>query len=1185
MQSTVLTQFKIQMRKELKMLLLGMKLSIFLLILALQVNAKSSGQSRITLTAKNATLESVLKEISRQSGLDYAYQDQFKQKAQKVDLSVNNASLDDVLKICFQNQPFTFTIVKNTIVIRDKTDGIRVTSISSMIDELTGRVTNDKGEAIQGAAVVIKGTSKGTNTDDDGSFILRSVPDDAILTITSVGCYDTTVVVDGRKNIYIRVRVKMAELGQAVISVSTGYQHIPKERATGSFAFVSNELFNRSVSGDVISRLEGVVPGMLFNRNTSSNEITIRGHSTLFSDASPLIVVDNFPYDGDINGLNPNDIESITVLKDAAAASIWGVKSGNGVIVITTKKGKRNQAPSIDVNMNATIVQRPDVYYNPNFLKSSDFIYVEKTLFDKGYYDGQLSDATQPPVSPVVQLLNNVKNGTLSQSEADAQINAYKSIDYRNDLSKYFYRKAFSQQYSVAIRGGGEKNDYAISWGYDNNKFGLTGNKNERVTINANMNFYPVKNLVIFTGYNFIQSTSKSNSPVANIVTGGQYATAVYPYARLVDGKGAAMPIVRDYNYSWITDSTAQAGLLDWQFRPLDELRFADNTSKSSDNRINFGLQYKIIKGLSVQAKYQYEKALTTTSNYYSDSTYYTRNLINEYTDLTQANPQYTTYPIPIGGVLIQNNSQITSHRVRGELDYSANWSNMHSLTSIVGMEVNQTINSSITPNTVYGYDKSSGSTQNVDFVDYYANYPSGNYSLIPNNLSFSRSTDRYISYYGNAAYTYAGKYTLSASGRIDRSNLFGVSTNQQAVPLYSTGVLWNVSKESFYNLPWLPVFNLRASFGYNGNVNKTATAVTTISQASNNQFLGLPYNFIASPGNRFLRWERVRMINLAADFATKGRFLSGSIEVYFKKGSDLFGSSPLAPSTGNTTFFGNTADTKGVGTDISLNFNLIHSKKFTWTLNLISSTSVDRVEKYNVKSIPSQFLYASADGATITPSIGKQVFAIYSYKSAGLSHDNGDPQGYLNGKTSTDYANIIKNVSSVDSLVYFGSSRPTLFGSIRNTFTYGALTFSFNILYKANYYFRRQSIFYNALTSGWVGNKDFYMRWQKPGDENTTSVPSMPTDMANLNVQRDAFYRFSESLVTKGDHIRLQDISISYDIQTRMKKSFQNIRVYGYVNNIGILWRSNRYGLDPDVYAGGLPSPRSYSIGIKTSL
>jgi TonB-dependent SusC/RagA subfamily outer membrane receptor len=204
------------------------------------------------------------------------------------------------------------------------------------------------------------------------------------------------------------------------VVVNTGYQSIPKERATGSFVQIDRALLNRRISPDIISRLEGVASGLSFNANipTQSKEspFSIRGRSTITANTQPLIVLDNFPYDGDLNSINPNNIESITLLKDAAAASIWGARAGNGVIVINTRKGGLNRPLSVELVTNYTFSKKPDLFYNPNFLNASSYIDFEQYLFSLGSYDADLNNTTtRPPLSPAVELMARKRAGLISQ--------------------------------------------------------------------------------------------------------------------------------------------------------------------------------------------------------------------------------------------------------------------------------------------------------------------------------------------------------------------------------------------------------------------------------------------------------------------------------------------------------------------------------------------------------------------------------------------------------------------------------------------------------------------------------------------------------------------------------------------------------------------------------------------------
>lgn len=1142
-------------------------------------------EQKITISFEKISLKDALDRIAKKASVQIMYGITKEMTISSVTMDVKNMPLKDVLNELLRPYPLSYKIIDDKIVIsREPSKSGHATEKSksgSAVLTVKGKITDTTGIPLPGATVRLKGTNRLTITDGKGRFQFEDVPENSVLQVSFIGYkYKEIPVSDSTGELTIVLKVDDSSLGMVTV-VSTGYQTLPKERATGSFVQLDSALINRRVSTDVLSRLEGVVPGLLFNRNTVNSasgqiDINIDGHSTINANDQPLIVVDGFAYDGDYNNINPNDVESITVLKDAAAASIWGVRSGNGVIIITTKKGKRNQPLKIELNANVTVGNRPDLYYNPQFLDANDFINLEETLFNKGIYDNTLSQGYLA-VSPVVALLSQERSGVISAAEANSQINALRNNDVRQDLTKYFYQKSIDQQYNLNLRGGGDKSDYYFSFGDDHNRANLVGNNSNRTTIGTLLNFYPVKHLQISAGGNYVQSTALINNTAQQITT-GTYGK-IYPYAQLVDKNGNALPVVKDYAQGYV-DTVGQGKYLDWNYRPYDELKNADNTLTTTDNRINVGVKYDFLKHFNASVRYQYERSSSVLSNYYSTETYYTRNLINEF---SQVNTDGSlSYPIPVGGILQQQNTYLISKQLRGQLSYDQSWNDKNQITAIAGAELNDAINQS-NSNTAYGYDKNTkSSVANIDYNDVYGITPFSS-GYIPNSLGFGQTTDHYISYYSNAAYTYDRKYIFSLSGRIDKSNLFGVNTNQKAVPLYSTGFAWNVNKESFYNIPWLPYLKLRMTYGYTGNIDKSATAVTTIQQASGSDYTGGPYAYIANPGNPELRWEKTRMINLGLDFGLKNNIISGSLEYYLKRGLDLFGNSPLTPSTGLLTFYGNTADTKGNGLDLVINTNNINTANFKWSTSFILSHVVDIVTRYNVTLTSAQYINLS-NASSIYPLTGKSLFGLYSYKWGGLTHDTGDPQGYLNGKLSTDYAGILAN-TSIDDMVYNGSSRPTTFGSFRNTFTYKDLSLSFNIIYKLGYYFRRTS--YSSSDLPWSGTADFFKRWQKPGDELTTNVPSLQLPPYDSN--RDVFYQNSSVLIDNGDHIRLEDITLSYNLLKGKSKSspFTNLQIYTYVNNVGILWRANKDHLDPDLstnYSGALPLPRTYSLGVKTN-
>jgi len=599
-------------------------------------------------------------------------------------------------------------------------------------------------------------------------------------------------------------------------------------------------------------------------------------------------------------------------------------------------------------------------------------------------------------------------------------------------------------------------------------------------------------------------------------------------------------------------------------------------------------LKYTFIKGLSTTVKYQYENSNLQYRDFESQQSYYTRNVINEYSTLT--NGVVSGYNVPLGGILNQSNSNTISNNVRGQLNYNLDWKD-NSIVALAGYELSQTSSGS-NSSTLYGYNDANGTFTNVDAVDAFALNPN-NYATINSGLGTTGTLDRIRSSFANIAYTYKDRYTLSGSARIDGSNYFGVATNQKSLPLWSAGGKWAINKENFYNVSWLPTFDFRATYGYNGNLDRSVTGVTTLQFNSNAQYTNLPYSIISNIGNPDLRWEKTAIANLAVDFGLKDNIVTGSFEYYLKRETDLLGYKSLAENTGIPLLQpleGNFSDMTGNGFDLSITTRNLNGA-LKWTTTVLFSHATDKVTRYEAP--PNQYAetLVAADGnqTLAAPIVGKPVFGLYSYKWGGLDPANGNPIGYLNRSKSEDYTDINEN-TPIGSLVYSGSARPTYFGGINNRFGYKGFSLEVQINYKLGYYFRRPTINYYNITGSATSflsvNRDYNNRWMKPGDEKTTNVPSM---VYPFDYDRSYFYEYSSINVDNGDNVRLQDINLSYDFNKSAYPGlpFNTLRLFLYANNIGIIWRANHDGLDPDaVPTSGsnttMPNPRSISFGFK---
>ncbi|AMP99818.1 TonB-dependent receptor [Pedobacter cryoconitis] len=1018
---------------------------------------------------------------------------------------------------------------------------------------------------IPGASIQIKGTNRVAISNNNGNFFLNVRSGDTI-NVSFIG-FQPQQIIHPLKT-HLLIELVPAENALQEVVVSTGYQVLPKERATGSFVQIDNKLIDRSVSTNIIDRLRDVVPGLSFNK-TGNSQLSIRGQSTIFGNADPLIVIDNFPFDGNLQDINPNDVESITVLKDAAAASIWGARAGNGVIVITSKKGKLNSPVKISFNSNVTIGAIPDLYAR-NTILSSDYINIEKRLFSEGYYNTTITTGYQP-LTPVVELLLQKRNNPSLGTQIDAEIEALKQNDIRKDLDKYIYQKSVYQQYSLNLRGGGKNNSFFVSGGLDRNKENLQHNDYNRASISAGniINLFNNK-LEINNSLNFIYNNTKNNnggpSDIINGTTAGSY---IYPYAQLSDEHGNALPLVKNFNTSFIS-SASQSGLLDWNYAPLDEINIADNTTKRRNIRLSTALKYNILQGLSASILYQYTDISATGRNFRSQDSYFTRDLINRYTQITGSN---IIRPIPLGGILDMNEQSSINHSLRGQIDYSKAFNTIHEINAIGGYEIRDTRTDSRTYR-YYGYDIEHANNSVVNYVTntfpFY--YDSSRKAQIPNIDNTGIFNDRFRSYYANASYSYDRRYTISASGRIDQSNLFGVKTNQKGVPLWSAGVGWNINNESFYSSELIPLLKIRATYGYNGSVNKSVSAYTTASISGVNLYQ-LPYATIINPPNPELRWERIKIFNMGVDFSSKGNRISGSLEYYNKKGVDLIGDTPFPPSSGISLFRGNVASTVTNGIDLNLSTkNTIGFIK--WSTDFFYSHLNEKVKGYALTSSANNYIRSGS----FLPLSGRPLFSLYSYSWAGLNPETGDPQGFLNGEISNDYLAIL-NGTTTESMIFSGSLRPTTFGALRNTFSIKDFSLSFNIGFKFGHYFRRSSVGYGNTYGLNSNSNDYALRWKNPGDETTTNIPSIPL---GSNGNRDALYTFSTILVEKADNIRFQDLRLDYNLLKSKKNRypFNSALIYLYATNLGIIWKATDRVKDPENQFGN--TPFTLAVGLK---
>ena len=1024
-----------------------------------------------------------------------------------------------------------------------------------------GQVTDDANKPIISATVLNKETKDIVKTNQYGLFQIKGNIGDS-LRFSAVGYESQWMTLNPNNGSKLSIILQSAKVEIEEVQISTGYQNIQKERMTGSFYYVDNDLLNRTVSSNVLDRLKDVVPGVNFNQ--THPRLTIRGVSTIHGNESPLIVLDNFPYEGNIDDINPETVENISVLKDAAAAAIWGARAGNGVIVITTKKATNIAKPKISFSTNFGIGQKGNLYYHPS-MTVGDYIDTEIRLFKEGAYESSINNIDKPAISEVVQLLYANKNNEISQQELENKLNLFRTKDVRRDMNKYLYRNSMDIRSFIDIQGGNNKHDYLISLGYDNNISRNVGLSNNRKSLRVRDNFKFINSRLHLGLEGMIVYMD-------NILDGQGVISGTSPYESYTDENGNPKRINHGYNSRWLESMEAK-GFLNWGYNPIEELATGDRVRKNKTYQVNASLKFTIVDGLDFNINYQRRETNNDLRAQMRLDQYFTRDFINRYTQI--GSDGVLSFPVPKAGILDLDRQHGSSENFRALLNYNKQWG-LHSIQSLVGIEQREGTNKT-DKDRYYGYEEEYERKAFINYHELYTqSYNERRRVVIPYIDGMSHIVNRFKSYYGTLNYSFDNKYVFSSSIRKDQSNLFGVASNMKGVPLYSFGVNWNLHRESF--MGWLNGSNLslKASYGYNGNVDNTLSSSLTARYYAGTASI-LPRAEIVNPPNERLRWERVRIKNIGLTWLSPKQKFNVTLEYYQKDGLDLLGDGPLPASSGVLSFRGNTANTEGKGVEFTLN-SLILDKTFKWKNSFLFSYSQEHISKYllDVASITSLIDF----GSGATPVVSKPRYSLFSYQWGGLDPTNGNPLGIIDGVPSADYIKIM-NTASLDNIKYEGPSLPPFYGSMTNTVQWKQWQLSFNIGYKFGNYERFPSIQY-AFNYGLGGHGDIYKRWMNPGDELITTVPSMPENGGNS--QRDRIYKYSSILVDRGDYIRWNDLRLSYQLASNSNsilKNIQYLQIYAHLQNLGVLWVKNNRGLDPEALTS-YPTPLMATIGLR---
>jgi len=884
------------------------------------------------------------------------------------------------------------------------------------------------------------------------------------------------------------------------------------------------------------------VPGLVYNAQTG--DLTIRGVSTFNAVKKPLIVLDGFPTEIDLQTINPNDIVSVNVLRDAAAASIYGVRASNGVIVVETRRGKTGK-PVFKFTATYAFQDKPDFSYL-NYAPASEFVQLQTEKFNIAQTSYMLYQLGMYKMNPVEEILFgktqlSVSNPLLTEEQAAAKLTELGSYDNLQEYERLFYKKREAKNINFEVSGGSENSTYVFGINYINElPVSRRSESNQFIFNMANT----VK-LFKWLNFDFKGTYFNSKSVSGNIPS----YTDFFPYEHLADENGnalaVAMPPYRT-NISKITkasnNSLMAAGLYDMLYYPYRELNSNTNTSKGSSLRLQGRLNVKMTDWLNMDIGGNFENQNTIYDRLQMEDAYAVHVLINNMAlkDASTGKALFTN--MPQGNILTRTSSKTTNYTIRGQLNFAHKFGgNDHDFSGILGIEQKRILTPSYTTS-YFGYDlqtliskpinmNSLNSTTKPAFTDL------GGSAYFRSTSYFyeSESDRRFMSYYGQGTYIFKNKYVATGSFRIDQSNLFGADPKYKNKPLWSAGLNWRLGQEEFIKeIDWIDNLQLRVATGFNGNVPSSNNGAYLILSSGLNTTLSTPliYNDVSTPENQSLRWETTKNYNIGLDFSLLQHRISGSADWYLKKTIDVFGLFDSDPTTGFNQFNTNTSSIQNKGLEFLINSLNIRRDRFEWRTQVTASFNNNKVLAVKATEYSNSQLITS--GTNIIA--GLPIGALFSYNYGGL---NSMGQPYVldregNQKVLAFYGTAQVDVT-IDDLIYNGTTTPKYVLGLNNQFGIGPFDISFLFMYYGGHVMRVEQPNPNSIGS-YSSNplKGSINFWRQAGDEETTIIPGYVRASSTAPGYYQSYalygYQYASQFVRKADYIRLRDVVITYN-------------------------------------------------------
>lgn len=1158
-----------------------MKTLLCLCMLLIPLGMSAQGK-KVNINVKDASLSSALRQVEQQSGYYKINYPSAEVSRYKVTANVKNASAPQAVNELLQGLPFTSSVNGQFIQIKQSaraaSNGQRKT--------VRGQVLDSDGEPLIGVTVQVAGTNQGAVTDADGNYVLEDVNESDMLTYSYIGKRSmqrragskrAVIILEDSSNLMEEVMV-------------TGYQQLSRERATGAFDRVNREQLEARPSADISAALQGMVAGMQgVEKEDGTVEYLIRGTSSLYANTAPLVVVDGFPIEGTFNSINPNDVESVTVLKDAAAASIWGARSANGVIVVTTKKAKQGNV-KVDAQAFWRIGTTPDLEYVTGQASSQQTVDYEVMALQHGYNWGDWApggiDGFMCGLTEVEELYyRNIYDG-LSEADMKAGWDKLRQRSNRQQLKDYLMQQQLLQQYNVSISGGNERYNSYLSLMYEKNDEATIKRGYERFMANFNTEYRFNKHIKATAAMTWQKRRDNTTG-----VTLSEFSS-LQPYEMLKNDDGS---------YAYNAQGFNRLGLdgIDTSVFPYDDfsynmLREVENRNYKSDTdriRIQLGLNFNIIKGLDYDIKYQYETNRTDSRNEDGEGTYATRYDVNFYTGFDTRTNTLTGQYLPLGSRLNQSTSKNHNNVFRNQLTYNNIFAEKHDISALAGIEVSEYVTNSITQPTTYGYNPNAntapvpwyGSMDNIQNLYNYSYYS----TMLTGNMGyrFSERTDRFLSYFVNAAYMFDERYGVSFSARWDGSNFVSEDKSLRWSPMWSIGGKWNISKESFMkDINWVNWLTLRATYGLNGNAEKSTSPQTLIS-VSPSSVTHTNVARVASYGNPTLRWEITHTTNIGVDFSLFKNALSGKIDYYNRKSKDVIGSVAIPSVYGSSEQKFNNAEISNRGIEIELDgkFN-IQSIGLGIRSTLTYAYNKNKVTKLYNPNL-SNYYYSAADDPSNQIFIeGDPVGAIYAYDYDRM--EDGVPYIKNEDGTSTPMNNYeVAFGSQRGYLHYHGTTIAPHTLGWANEFSWQGLSLYVYLTGKFGHKFRTPVPSIPPLVSD---SKEYISRFITVFTESDGSEhPSLPNDYDYMYYQWQYYHNSLSCYVEDASFIRLKEMTLSYQLPKKWMRALHisQAKVFCQARDLGLLWKANNVDLDPEWLPtpdGGVNKPAtSFTLGV----